>query len=106
MTGMGSSTQRHFVAVRERMANYVDEQQEIEYDGFQAPPPPRRRHILDRILGDAQPAPKSALHTSTSGRTKSTGVAATSRKHLDHLHLASPSPARRARKPSSTASAK
>ena len=98
-TGMGLGTQRHFVKVKQRMVNYVGQQEAWEYDASQQPATPSHKHrnFLDVILGDAQHAPKSVE------KVKSP---TTSRKHLDHLGLATPQSARRARKPSSTSDAK
>ena len=96
---MSLGTQKHFAKVKQRMVNYVGYQEGFNYDGFvpHAPVAPKHRNLLDQIFGDGQKAPHASGHVK---------APTSSRKHLDHLGLATPQAPRRGRKVSSTSDAK
>jgi len=68
--GMGPRTQQHFLSVRRRLNDYVDEQQSFEYgEDLQARPqgkPSRSRNLFNRIFADGNKSPKPQSQTSTS----------------------------------------
>ncbi|CAF1004025.1 unnamed protein product [Adineta steineri] len=92
---MGQETRQHFREVRERMLNYVDEQQELEYYEVDLEPQSRHRSfhlrdLLDRVFADGKQAPNHRPSHSTPDPSRkqrtnpSTPVA--SRKNVSHHH--------------------
>jgi len=83
--GMGPQTQQHFLRVRRRLNDYVDEQQSLEYgEDLQARPqgkPSRSRNLFNRIFADGNKAPKPQSQTSKS---------LPSQKQLVHHEVATP----------------
>lgn len=92
LTGMGFHTQRHFIEVRQKMNDYLDQHQENGFDQIHHyPQEHHRQHLLNLAFLDGKRATKQLSSSSTS--TKSD-------KHLAHLALNSTKPDHRHKKPS------
>jgi hypothetical protein len=96
LTGMGFHTQKHFVEVKQKMNDYVGQQQDLEYDQMhQYPQEGRRHHLLDLGFLDGKRATKSLSLPSTTVKSD---------KQSAHHKLDSPKSDHRHRKPSPRAS--
>jgi hypothetical protein len=98
ITGMGFSTQRHFIEVRKKMIDYVGQQEGIGYDEMNLPPHKHHHHHqVDPPFVDGKRASKPGSQFFTPP---------TSQKQIAHLGLATPKVDRRHGKSSSKPHAK
>jgi len=92
LTGMSFSTQKHFIEVQQKMADYVNEQEEVQYDvqydeARLHPQAHNRHHHVDPAVLDGRRAPRP--------RSSQSSTPVASHKRLAHLGLATPQPERR-----------
>jgi hypothetical protein len=88
LTGMGRHTQKHFIEVQQKMFEYVDQQEQLDYDQIHLQPQERHQHTNPALLDGKKLSKPRSLN--------STPVP--SKKQSGHRTLATPHDDRRLRK--------